>query len=225
MGSIEETRVVEAYIGEYASGKSENAVNRALELLEMGRKVTLVDLDMVEPFYTLRPIKKELIERGLNVIAWETKETIGLGEAGSIIKPEMRWALHLEGDVILDIGYGVEGAKTINLLERVEETPEFKVFVVVNIARPMTSSVEDIVAYVKSLGKVHGLINNSHLGDETDLAIIEQGARVVTEAARILNLPVIATVVDEKFRAEIGQADSMGNRIRILKRFMKRSFW
>lgn len=48
-------RIVEAYIGEYASGKSENAVNRALALAEQGRKVTLVDLDLVEPVYTASP--------------------------------------------------------------------------------------------------------------------------------------------------------------------------
>ncbi|MFA4884869.1 MAG: 4Fe-4S dicluster domain-containing protein [Desulfotomaculaceae bacterium] len=48
-------RIVEAYVGEYAAGKSESAINRALEVVRQGRKVTLVDLDLVEPFYTLRP--------------------------------------------------------------------------------------------------------------------------------------------------------------------------
>ena len=35
-------RIVEAYIGEYASGKSEIAINRALELHSQGRQVSLV---------------------------------------------------------------------------------------------------------------------------------------------------------------------------------------
>ena len=61
-------RVVEAYVGEYASGKSELAINRALELKNQGRMVTLVDLDTVEPFYTLRPVKKMLEEKGLVII-------------------------------------------------------------------------------------------------------------------------------------------------------------
>ena len=59
--------VIEAYVGEYASGKSENAVNRAVSLHRQGRKVTLVDLDTVEPCYTLRPIKKELEEIGTSI--------------------------------------------------------------------------------------------------------------------------------------------------------------
>ncbi len=53
---MESNKIVEAFIGEYASGKSENAINRAMKLQSQGREVTLVDLDTVEPFYTLRPI-------------------------------------------------------------------------------------------------------------------------------------------------------------------------
>ncbi|NPV27860.1 MAG: hypothetical protein HPY81_10615 [Firmicutes bacterium] len=216
---------MEAYIGEYASGKSETAVNRALDLARLGRKVTLVDLDTVEPFYTLRPIKKELMAKGINVIAWETKETTGLGEAGSVLLPEMRWALRKPGDIILDVGYGVHGARTLNLVEGAYDSPELKVYCVVNISRPMTATVEEIVEYVRSLGRVDGLINNSHLGDATDLEIIQQGARIVSAAAQILNIPVIATVVDEKFSSCIGPFDEEGNPVRIIHRFMPCTYW
>lgn len=219
------SRVLEAYIGEYASGKSEVAINRALDLLTDGRKVTLVDLDIVEPFYTLRPLKKELEAKGLKVLAWDTGETHGLGEVGNIIKPQVKWALRQEGDVILDIGYGVEGAKTLNLVEEKEKHPELKIYAVINIGRPATSDKEEIVEYIKTLGSVHGLINNSHLGKETDLAFIQEGARVVTEAARELGIPVIATTVEARFGPEIGLQDSQGNPVRLLNRYMDRAFW
>src|SRR5690606_12288002 len=74
-------RVLEAYVGEYASGKSENAINRGCQLARSGRRVRLVDLDLVEPFYTLRPLKRRLEREGLEVLAWETSELVGLGEA------------------------------------------------------------------------------------------------------------------------------------------------
>ncbi|WP_333870820.1 hypothetical protein [Desulforamulus putei] len=218
-------RIVEAYVGEYASGKSEVAVNRALELARAGRKVNLVDLDIVEPCYTLRPIKKELEETGMTVLAWETRDTVGLGEAGNIIKPECRWALYREGDVILDIGYGVEGAKTLNLLEGVEETPELQVLAVINAKRPMTSTVEEILDYIKELGPVHGLINNTHLGDETTPDIVQEGARVVSEVSNILGIPVVATTADQKVTKQIGPQDCMGNTVRPLVRYMLRTFW
>ena len=87
------------------------AVNRALELVNLDRKVTLVDLDTVEPFYTLRPIKGFLIEQGLEVVAWETKDLKGLGETGVILHPDIPWVLRRVGDVILDVGYGVGGPR------------------------------------------------------------------------------------------------------------------
>ena len=53
-------RVVEVFTGAYASGKSEISINRAIELAKSPQPLTLVDLDTVEPAYTLRPLKKEL---------------------------------------------------------------------------------------------------------------------------------------------------------------------
>lgn len=218
-------RIVEAYIGEYASGKSENAVNRALALADEGRKVTLVDLDLVEPFYTLRPLQAELKQRGIDVVAWETGETMGLGEAGSTMQPTMRWVLRRPGDIILDVGYGVHGARTLNLIEGADKDPELQVLAVINIFRPMTSCVEDIVAYVRGLGTVHGLINNAHLGSDTVVENVQEGARIVTEAAAILGIPVVATSVEESLANAIGPVDCRGNPVRRLHRFMPHTFW
>lgn len=218
-------RIVEAYTGEYAGGKSENALNRALELASLGRKVTLVDFDIVEPVYTLRPIQEELTALGITVIAWKTKETLGLGEAGTTLKPSAKWALWHQGDIILDIGYGVEGVKTLNLLEGADADPDLKVIAVINISRPMTATVEDIVEQVRESDRIDGLLNNTHLSDETTAAVVQEGARVVTEAARLLELPVVATAAVAKIAQEIGPVDCMGNPVRSLTRFMQKAFW
>ncbi|MBO8127834.1 MAG: hypothetical protein H0Z39_01330 [Peptococcaceae bacterium] len=219
------TRVVEAYVGEYASGKSEVAVNRALEMVAWDEPVTLVDLDLVEPCYTLRPIKKELQALGVDVIAWETGDSIGWGETGNILKAEAKWALRRPGNIVFDVGYGVDGAKSLNLVEGLAGEPSFKVIIVINISRPMTAGVDDIVALVKGLDKVDGLINNTHLGDETTPEVVQEGARVVTSAARKLGLPVIATTAVKEIAAQLGSYDAEGNLVRPLKRYMPRSFW
>ncbi len=217
--------VLEAYIGEYASGKSENAVNRAVQLAGLGRKVTLVDLDLVEPCYTLRPLKKTLEPKGVSVLAWDTDELIGLGETGNILKPEVRFCLRHPGDVILDIGYGTFGAQVLNLVEGAAEEPELKVYAVINIARPLTSSVSYIVEHVRLLNKVDGLINNSHLGGETDLDFVREGARIVGEAAAVLGLPVIATSVMEQLAARVGETDWYGHPVWVLHRYLPEAFW
>lgn len=219
------SRIVEAYVGEYASGKSEVAVNRALMLSRLGRMVTLVDLDIVEPCYTLRPIKLELIAAGIQVLAWETRDTEGLGEAGNVIRAENRWALKRPGDIILDIGYGVGGSRTLNLLEGAETDPDLRVVAVINASRPMTASIEDITEYVRELGNVNMLINNTHLGDETAAEIVQEGAGLVSGAAGILNMPVLATTAVEEVAAIIGPKDCIGNQVWAIKRYMPRTFW
>lgn len=254
--SLRKEWIREAYVGEYASGKSEVAVNRALKLYEAGRRpVTLVDFDLVEPFYTLRPLKKELEKKGIKVLAWETIKTMGLGEAGNLLKPDTRWALQREGDVIIDVGYGVGGLAKLKLLEDPASSDgidinedddkrggsgkpnnngdagivtkgELKIYAVINIARPLTGSVEAIVEYVRSLGpQVQGLINNSHWGDETEARIINDGVEIVTEAAESLGLPVIWTAADNKFRGQIGDFDRYGHPVFYLERYMQRAFW
>lgn len=219
------SRVVEAYVGEYASGKSECAVNRALGLLQEKEPVTLVDLDFVEPFYTLRPIREELKGKGLNVIAWLTEETRGFGETGVLMKPEMRWVLRQPGNIVMDIGYGIKGSKTLNLVEGIWDDPDLRILAVLNIGRPMTGSLEDILEYVRSLGPVHGIINNSHLGDDTSVEFIQEGAKVVSAAGQALGIPLVATCADEKFRPELGETDCAGNPVRYLKRYMPKTFW
>ena len=220
------SRIVEAYIGEYASGKSENAVNRAIALAEQGRKVTIVDLDLVEPVYTLRPLIPLLEAKGIKVIAWKTEETVGLGEAGSVLHPAMRWALRNEGDVILDIGYGAKGSAVLNLLEGIGEEKDFRVCLVVNTLRPMTDSVAKIIEYLYEAGPASGFIANTHLGErDTTVELMTAGLKMVKAAAEQVNLPVFAVGIDERFRSEIKGDTLEGVPIRYLKRYLPLGFW
>jgi hypothetical protein len=217
-------RIIEAYVGEYASGKSEIAINRALSLLGGELPVTLVDLDLVEPFYTLRPLKRELEGMGLAVITWDTKDVLGFGETGSLLMPQMRWALQREGHVIFDVGYGVSGSRIFNLLEGIADS-ELKIFAVLNASRPMTANLKDIVEYLQEFEQLDGLINNTHLGAETELATIYHGVELCAAVAEVMGIPVIATAADERFRAQLGAADQRGNAILYLKRYMEKAFW
>ncbi|SMC86639.1 hypothetical protein [Sporomusa malonica] len=217
--------IIEAYVGEYASGKSENAVNRAIYLKKQGLPVTIVDLDTVEPCYTLRPIKKELEGMGIEVVAWETMDTMGLGEAGSVIKGSMRWVLRRKGNIIMDVGYGVHGAKIFNLVEGAFENPYLKIIAVLNMSRPFTSTVDNILEYVASLGRVDAVINNTHMAEETTVDIVQRGAEGITEAARRIGVPVVATAAVAEIADKIGPVDCMGNPVWHLERIMPRTFW
>ncbi|MEN6349234.1 MAG: hypothetical protein ABFD08_07540 [Syntrophomonas sp.] len=216
-------RVVEAFVGEYASGKSEIAINRALDLKNRGRRVTLVDLDTVEPFYTLRPLKEKLEKMGMNIIAFSRSDSFGLGETGAMLNPKARWALMNEGDIILDIGYGVYGARTLNLVEGANESADLKVIAVLNYSRPMTGSRQRIKDYIGNLGRVDAIIANTHLGDETTIPLIMEGNREINMVARELNIPVDYMTVDERFKGESWEDSPVP--VRFIKRYMPAAIW
>ena len=218
------SRIIEAYIGEYASGKSEMAINRALELKNQGRLVTLVDLDTVEPFYTLRILKKDLEQMGINIISFAREQSFGLGETGAMLNPRARWALMNEGDIILDIGYGVQGAKTLNLVEGAYESPDLKILAVINATRPMTDSLEKIKEYLDDLGRVDAIVLNTHLGDETTPDIIKKGNNVIQEAAREVVIPIAYMAIDENLR-DVMPVDEKNIPTKYIKRYMPGAIW
>ncbi|MGE5453755.1 MAG: hypothetical protein ACM3O9_01015 [Methylocystaceae bacterium] len=218
-------RVVEAYIGEYASGKSENAINRALELAGGELEVTLVDLDTVEPFYTLRPIKEQLEAMNIAVVGWSRSDVYGLGEAGSTMMPAARWVLMRPGHIIMDIGYGVQGARTLNLVEGANESSELRVLVVINTTRPMTTEVPDIIEYIRSLGRVDAIVNNTHLSDETTPELVATGLKKLKEVEAQLGLPIAFTVMDDRLREQITSPIWEGESIKFIKRYMPAAMW
>ena len=163
-------RIIEVYAGAYASGKSETSLNRARQFSAAGKPVTLVDLDSVEPAYTLRPIAGELREMGINVIT--QPDNFGLGEAASYVTPAQINCLAQDGDIIIDVGYGAGGLDILDILTGIGEEENLQIYLVVNTAKFETSTVDNIIEYVeftRGTGKFSftGLISNTHFGDET----------------------------------------------------------
>ena len=106
-------RIVEVYAGAYASGKSETALNRARQYSQLNKPITLVDLDAVEPSYTLRPIAGELKALGINVIS--QPDNFGLGEAASYVTPAQINCLSNEKQIdqlsLFKLGYAAFGSQ------------------------------------------------------------------------------------------------------------------
>jgi hypothetical protein len=217
-------RIIEAYIGEYASGKSEMAINRALDLKNQGRQVTLVDLDTVEPFYTLRSLKRVLEKMGMKVISFAREDSFGLGETGAMLNPQARWALMNEGDIIMDIGYGVQGAKTLNLVEGANESSDLKILAVINATRPMTDSRAGIKEYLTELGRVDAIVLNTHLGDDTTVEIIKKGNDLIQNAAHEMGLPIAYMAVNEDMK-ELMPAAEYTIPLKYIKRYMPGAMW
>lgn len=225
------TRRVEVFTGAYASGKSETAINRALQLLEKGKKITIVDLDTVEPAYTLRPLVKSLEEKGLEVIA--QTDYFGLGEAGSYVTGnQINCLATSKNDMVIDVGYGASGLDVLDILNNIEKEEDLNIYIVINTSKFETCDVESILEYLEfSSGlekrewkKFKGIISNTHFGDETTKEDIIRGYEIVKQAAGKANIPVIAIGIDEKLKSEF--KDEYDNTdVWIYKRYMPSAFW
>ena len=223
-------RTVEVYAGAYASGKSETALNRARHLAEEGKNITLVDLDSVEPAYTLRPIADELRAIGINVIT--QPDNFGLGEAASYVTSAQVNCLKNNGNIIIDVGYGSGGLDILDIINDIGNEKNLCINLVVNTAKYETSTVDNIIEYVEfseginkhTWKKFCGLISNTHFGDDTTKDDIICGYQKLKKASLILDIPIISIGVPENLASEFElKYDNID--IWIYKRMMPRAFW
>ena len=225
-------RTVEIYTGAYTSGKSENAINRAIEYTKQKKDITLVDLDTVEPAYCMRPIEKEIRNFGINLIL--QSDYFGLGEAGSYVTNEQINCLKAtKEDIIIDVGYGVTGLDTLDILTDIDKEENIQIYLVVNTSKFETKDKDSIIEYIefnsgenkKPWKKITGLISNTHLGDETTYEDIIRGYEILKSVSDETNIPIVAISVDEKFKKCFPNLKHETIPVRFLNRLMPRALW
>ncbi len=225
------SRTVEVFTGAYASGKSESAINRALQYASYGKNITLVDLDTVEPAYCLRPIIGELKEQGISVIA--QTDYFGLGEAGSYVTAEQINCLSKNGDMVIDVGYGASGLDILDILNGIEKENDLRIYLVVNTSKFETRDKESILEYIEfSSGlnkqpwkKFSGFISNTHFSDETKKEDIVRGYDKLKEVSKETGIPIIAIGADEKFVSDFPEGKYDGIPVWFYKRHMPKALW
>ena len=102
--------------GHYGSGKTNFALNLAVNAAKSGEKITLVDLDIVNPYFRTADYKDELEAAGVNVIAQNLEGTTLDAPAltarmFSIFEESM-------GRVIVDVGGDDAGAAALGRFSR-----------------------------------------------------------------------------------------------------------
>lgn len=221
-------RVIEIYAGAYASGKSETALNRARQYAQLNKPITLVDLDTVEPAYTLRPIANDLRKMGINVIT--QPDNFGLGEAASYVTPAQVNFLSNDGDIIVDVGYGAGGLDILDIVNNIDKETNLQAYLVVNTAKFETSTIDNIIEYIdfargsERKYDFSGMISNTHFGDETTKEDIINGYNKLKIASQKVNIPIRAIGIDEKLAQDFGLTYD-GVEVWMYKRMMPKAFW
>lgn len=179
--------------GHYGSGKTEFAVNYAVKLADAGKKVSLADLDVVNPYFRSRECEELFQRKDIELLGFILKEH-GMdlpAVSGNVAKA----LLDRSREYIIDLGGNSAGARAFASFRNMVNPEECELFFVVNANRPETADFQGVMAQLQSIEgtlnmKVTGLINNTHLIWDTTEEDIERGEKLALEVSEKTGIPI-----------------------------------
>ena len=180
--------------GHYGCGKTNLTLNLALEAAAAGERVTVADLDIVNPYFRYSEYGGLLEEQGVRLIApvfaGTTLDTPTLPpELYSIFEPQA-------GRVFIDAGGDDAGVTALGGLHSQLEETGYQMLYVINRYRVLSQTPEEAAALLQEIEaasrlKATALVNNSHLGVETRLDTLLGGLDFARKTAQLTGLPLL----------------------------------
>ncbi len=191
--------------GHYGCGKTNLSINLALDHAAQGKRVTLVDLDLVNPYFRSSDYKEPLEKNGIEVIA---PVFAGTNLDLPAISPALYALFAKEGEIILDVGGDDAGATVLGGFSRqIQELP-YEMLYVVNRYRVLSTTPEEAAQLLREIEavsrlKATGVVNNSHLKEQTTADDILRSVSFAEEVAGRLGLPLLCTTVPKRLEQEV----------------------
>lgn len=192
--------------GHYGCGKTNFALNMAVNAAKNGEKITLVDLDIVNPYFRTADYRDELEKLGVNVIAQNLEGTTLdapalTAQMFSIFEESM-------GRVIVDVGGDDAGATALGRFSKQLNESGYDMLCVVNKFRKFISSPEEAAQLLGEIEaacrlKATGIVNNSHLGAQTTAQDIISGVDYAKKTAEITGLPLVYTTAPKSVAQQL----------------------
>ncbi len=190
---MREPKRITIFVGYYGSGKTELSVNYALYLKSLGKKVVVVDFDLVNPYFRTKDAEDIFEKNDIALIA-PTFANTNLENPGL---PAEIYSVFEDKDcyAIFDVGGGEDGAIPLGRYHQYFEAEDCDVFFVLNQMRLMTADLEgSLDAYQDIAGvsriAITGIINNTHLKEETVSEMMLEGQLLAEKLADKLSLQV-----------------------------------
>lgn len=201
------------FAGHYGSGKTCIAVSYAKLVKKSGFDTSIVDLDIVNPYFRTKDSEKELKDTGIDIIASEYANT-NLDapalpkEIYSVISDKN---LHL----VIDVGGDDRGAVALGrYAEDITSENDYEMLFVANCYRPLTKTAEDALEVMREIEvasklKFTGIVNNSNIGKLTTGKDVLASSDFINKLSEISGLPVVITTATKEVFEEI--KDSIEN--------------
>ena len=198
---------VTLFAGHYGSGKTNIAVNWAKYLKKQNKPVTIVDLDIVNPYFRTKDSQEEFEELGIKLICSEYANTnldipaLPKEIYGAIADKNSYLIMDIGGD---DVGAVAMGRYTPSVLEE----NNYEMIYVANCFRPLTKTPEDTLEVMREIESASGIpftaiINNSNLGVATTPEDVVKSNVYAQELSNISKIPVIMTTVSSSLADDV----------------------
>ncbi len=184
-------RRIKVLVGHYGSGKTELAVNMALEMAKRARAM-LIDLDIVNPFFRSAELKPLLLENGVELV-YPAYALSGVDIP--ILPAEVERAFTTDARCVFDVGGDDDGAVALGRYSAQFSACPADVYFVVNPFRPRTAHVSQALSLMESVQRrariaITGLAVNANLGAETGADEILAGREFVQHLSQESGVPV-----------------------------------
>ena len=194
-------------VGNYGSGKTEIAVNLAVNGAGEGLRTLVIDLDKVNDYFRMSDRVALLSEKKINLVS---PTFAGQGITPSSMSAAVASAFTDNWDlVVFDVGGDSAGALSLGRYHQdfADYDGELCVYDIVNVFRPMSESPEKILKLMHDIEgfarqKVTGFVNNSNLLTYASANDIRQGYEVIRETSDLCGIPVVHTTGRKEFLEE-----------------------
>lgn len=200
--------------GHYGSGKTNLAVNLALQLKKQRERVTIADIDIVNPYFRTSDSRGDLMENGIRLICSDF--------AGSNVDlPALPADIYSLTDdpgqtAIIDVGGDDRGALALGRIrEGILRENNYEMLLVINRFRPLTRTAGQTVEIMREIEAAGGIsftavVNNSNLGAQTTVGDVLDSMAYAHEVCKLTGLPLKMTSVDESLFEQLsGKIDHL----------------
>ena len=189
------------FAGHYGSGKTNIAVNYALQLAKEGKPVYIADLDIVNPYFRTADSAKELEKAGVQLISPQfANSNVDLpalpAETYRLVQDKTHFA-------VMDIGGDDRGAYALGrYVPYIKEENNYRFAFVANGCRPLTKTATEALEVMREIEAACGLaftciVNNTNLANETSPETVLQSVPYIEELCALSGLPLWMHTVKE----------------------------
>lgn len=187
--------------GHYGSGKTNIAVNLALYLKKQAENITVIDLDIVNPYFRTADFKELFAENDIALVTPIYANT-NLDIPALPAKIDAAIA-STKGYIIIDVGGDDAGAIALGRYSKAIAEAGYDMLYVINKCRYLTKTAPEASELLYEIEatsrlKATGIVNNTNLGEMTTAETIQTSNEFTNDVCKETGLPLIFSAVKKE---------------------------